>query len=51
MVNGIDNLTNGWSNSFVEAAPWADDLKSTGYTFLNHWHYVDLFINPEDPPK
>jgi hypothetical protein len=38
-------LTDGNSNSFVEAAVWADDIKETGMNYLNNWHFTDRPIN------
>lgn len=45
MVFALNDLTDGKSNSFVEAAVWADDIKETGTNFLDNWHYTDRPIN------
>jgi len=42
-LNGA--LTHGLSNSFVETACWADDLKTYGFYPSNDWHYVDKPYN------
>lgn len=38
-------LTDGRSNTFVEAAVWADDIKETGTNYLDNWHFTDRPIN------
>jgi hypothetical protein len=45
LVFALNDLTDGKSNSFVEAAVWADDIKETGTNFLDNWHYTDRPIN------
>ncbi|CAD8123975.1 unnamed protein product [Paramecium sonneborni] len=47
LVQDLNNLTDGRTNSFVEAAVWLDDIKETGTSFLNDWHYTDKPINPD----
>ncbi|CAG9316770.1 unnamed protein product [Blepharisma stoltei] len=42
-LNGV--LTHGLSNSFVETACWADDLKTYKFEISNDWHYIDKPYN------
>lgn len=36
------NLSHNLSNTFVESACWADDIKSYGFQASSSWHYIDL---------
>lgn len=45
LVSDFNILTDGRSNTFVEAAVWADDIKETGTNYLDNWHYTDRPIN------
>lgn len=47
LVKDFNSLTDGRSNTFVEAAVWADDIKESGTSYLNNWHYIDRPINPD----
>ncbi|CAD8106344.1 unnamed protein product [Paramecium primaurelia] len=47
LVQDFNHLTDGRTNTFVEAAVWMDDIKETGTSFLNDWHYTDKPINPD----
>jgi len=47
LVNDFNSLTDGKSNSFVEAAVWADDIKEAGTNNLDNWHFTDRPINPD----
>mmetsp|Transcript_12463 Transcript_12463/g.12526 ORF Transcript_12463/g.12526 Transcript_12463/m.12526 type:complete len:183 (-) Transcript_12463:281-829(-) len=42
-LNGL--LTHGLSNSFVETACWADDLKTYSFEISNDWHYTNKPYN------
>lgn len=43
----MNNLTDGKSNTFVEASVWADDIKESGTYYATIWHYTDRPINPD----
>ncbi|CAK64822.1 unnamed protein product (macronuclear) [Paramecium tetraurelia] len=47
LVQDLNSLTDGKSNTFAEAAVWMDDIKETGTSFMNDWHYTDRPINPD----
>ncbi|KPA75783.1 putative 3'-nucleotidase/nuclease [Leptomonas pyrrhocoris] len=36
------------TTTMVEAAPWADDLKSLGLTTMATWHFIDQPYNPDN---
>lgn len=45
-----------YSNNFVSASTWADDIKAEGVKNFNSWHYTNLPFNPygiaiQTPPK
>ena len=46
-----------YTNNFVSAATWPDDLKAEGVHFYDHWHYTNIPYNPagikvaENPPQ
>jgi hypothetical protein len=40
-------LVHGTSNSYVESACWADDIKEYSLTYLNYAHFYDTPYNPE----
>jgi len=42
----ITGYTFGLSTSFIEAAVWADDVKSVGWGFWDSWHFIN---KPYDP--
>lgn len=45
VLNGA--LTHGISNTFVESACWADDIKNYNVTYLSDGHFLDMVYNPE----
>jgi len=45
LIKAMNYLTDGRSNSFVEAAVWADDIKEAGKNYLDGWHFTDRPIN------
>lgn len=38
-------MTHGISDTFVEAACWADDLKDFYMEAMTNWHYIDRPYN------
>jgi hypothetical protein len=46
LVEAMNPLTDGNSNSFVESAVWADDIKEPGMNFMDDWHFTDKPVNP-----
>lgn len=47
LIKDFNNLTDGKSNTFAEAAVWADDIKEPGTSYLFNWHFTDRPINPD----
>ena len=47
MIADFKSLTDGRSNTFVEASVWADDIKEPGNNFLDNWHFTDHPINED----
>ncbi|CAD8206662.1 unnamed protein product [Paramecium octaurelia] len=47
LIQDLNPLTDGKSNTFAEAAVWLDDVKETGTNFMNDWHYTDRPMNPD----
>ena len=45
VLNGA--LSHYISNTFVESACWADDIKNYNVTYLSNGHFLDLPYNPE----
>ena len=39
----FENLTDGKSNSFVEAAVWADDIKEYKANYFDDYHFTDMY--------
>lgn len=40
-------LTHNMSNSFVESACWADDIKNYNFQAFSNWHFLDRPYNPD----
>ena len=40
-------MTFNLSNTFIESAVWADDIKNLGWNFWDNWHYIDRPYNPQ----
>lgn len=47
LIESLNNLCDEKSQTFVEAASWADDLKSKGTNFWFEWHFLNRPINDE----
>lgn len=47
LINDFNHITDGRSNTFVEAAVWADDIKETGMNFFDNFHFTDRPVNPK----
>jgi len=47
LVQDLNHLTDGRSNTFPEAAAWADDIRETGTSYLSNWHFTDRPVNPD----
>jgi len=39
------SLTHGDSNSFIESACWADDIRDFYMDAMTKWHYIDQPYN------
>jgi hypothetical protein len=44
LVNAFNKFTDGKSNTFDEAAVWADDIKSFGATMFDEYHFTNVYI-------
>ena len=42
LIKAFENLTDGKSNSFVEAAVWADDIKEYKANYFDDYHFTDM---------
>jgi len=42
LIEAFNPFTDGKSNSFAEAAVWADDIKSYGANFFDNYHFTNM---------
>ncbi len=42
LVQALNGFTDGRSNSFMEAAVWADDIKEYGATIFDNYHFTNM---------
>lgn len=47
LIKAFENLTDGRTNTFVEAAVWADDIKETNTTYFDNYHFTDVVYDPQ----
>ena len=47
LIAAFANLTDGRSNSFVEASCWPDDIKEYNATFFDNYHFTDIVYDPQ----
>ena len=47
LICAFNNLTDGTSNTFIEAAVWADDIKSFGVKMFDEYHFTNVVYDPE----
>lgn len=45
LVEDLNSLTDGRSNTFVESSSWPDDIKEEGIDFMDLWHYMPKPVN------
>jgi len=43
----MNPLCNNKSLTFVQSAPWMDDIKEEETDFWYNWHYYDRPVNPQ----
>ena len=48
LIDGFANLTDGKSNSFVEASVWPDDIKEYNASYFNDYHFTDVVYDPQN---
>lgn len=48
LIDAFANLTDGKTNSFVEAAIWPDDIKEYEVKYFNDYHFTDIVYDPEN---
>lgn len=58
LVQAFAPLSDGRSNTFVEGAVWADDIKEYNATYFDNYHFTDIvydptfmFVSMTDPQK
>lgn len=47
LITALNNLTDGKSQTFIEAAVWADDIKSYGVKMFDEYHFTNVVYDPE----
>jgi len=47
LVFAMNPLCNEKSLTFVQSAPWMDDIKEEETDFWYNWHYYDRPVNPQ----
>jgi NAD(P)-dependent dehydrogenase (short-subunit alcohol dehydrogenase family) len=48
LINAFNGLTDGKSNTFIEAAVWADDIKEYGVKMFDEYHFTNVVYDPEN---
>ena len=48
LVEAFSNLTDGRTNSFVEASVWPDDIKDNNCSYFNDYHFTDVVYDPQN---
>jgi hypothetical protein len=43
LIAALNPFTDGRSNSFAEAAVWADDIKEYGATIFDNYHFTNMY--------
>jgi hypothetical protein len=43
LIEAFNPFTDGRSNSFAEAAVWADDIKEYGATIFDNYHFTNMY--------
>lgn len=46
LIKAFANLSDGRSNTFVEASVWADDIKENKATYFDTYHFTDVVFDP-----
>ncbi len=47
LITAFNNLTDGRTNTFIEAAVWADDIKEYGVKMFDDYHFTNVIYDPE----
>lgn len=48
LVKAFNRFTDGRSNTFMEAAVWADDIKDYGATMFDIYHFTNMYMSTND---
>ena len=48
LITAFNNLTDGRSQTFIEAAVWADDIKEYGIKMFDEYHFTNVVYDPEN---
>lgn len=46
LVEALNDFTDGRSQTFAQAAVWADDIKGKGATMFDNYHFVNMYLLP-----
>lgn len=47
LVVALNSFTDGKTQTFTEAAVWADDIKSTGVKLFDNYHFTNIVYDPD----
>lgn len=47
LVKSLNPMTDGRTQTFVEAAVWPDDIKNYGANLFNNYHFTDRIYDPD----
>jgi hypothetical protein len=47
LITAFNNLTDGRTNTFIEASVWADDIKEYGIKIFDSYHFTNVIYDPE----
>jgi hypothetical protein len=50
LIVALNPFTDGRSNSFAEAAVWADDIKEYGATIFDNYHFTNMYYQDDADP-
>lgn len=48
LIDGFANLSDGRTNTFVEAAVWSDDIKEYNVSYFDDYHFTDIVFDPHN---
>ena len=45
LIKAFVNLTDGRSDTFMQSAVWADDIKQKGATMFSNYHFTNMYLS------